>query len=181
MRQVRDAQRTVTLNEYLTPTELGDSRMPSHTVLEEKPQHRAIAYLLSAGRTRAEVSEITGIGISTLSNLVRQPWFKTRLKEISDLAGKDMVKAFLEGEVLPSLEVLREMRDDERQKGPTRIAASVALLDRFLGKPVAHIESTSTLNIHTASQAATTVEAELAKIDAELKARGVRMVTNSTS
>jgi len=170
----------VTLDTYLNPQVAGAS-LPYATILEEKPVHRNVAYLMVAGRTRKEISELTGLSVVYLSQLARQPWFQVRVKAIADAAGKDMVKAYLEGEVIPSLEVLRTIRDNPAEKGATRVTASTARLDRFLGKPIAHIESTATLNIHTAGRAAETVESELSKIDAELRARGVKLATNGAS
>lgn len=155
---------------------MGESveNLGAFTILNEKPIHRTIAYLMAAGRSRDEVAELTGISRTTIDTVVKQPWFRKMLREITDAAGKDMVKAFLEGEVIPSLEVLRTIRDDTTQKGPTRVAAASTLLDRFLGKPVAHIESSTNLNIHTAGRAAATVESELERVDAELRRlRGV--------
>ena len=144
-----------------------------HTILEEKPVHLTVAYLLAAGRTRKEISATTGIGLATISSLTRQPWFVKRLKEITEASGKDMVRAFLEGEVVTSLEVLRDIRDDESQKGPTRVAAANSLLDRFLGKPTVHVESATTLNIHSAADAKDQVQSELEKVEAELARLGV--------
>jgi hypothetical protein len=143
------------------------------TILDEKPVHLTVAYLLASGRTRKEISAVTGLTLSTLSSLTRQPWFVARLKEITEAAGKDMVRSFLEGEVVTSLEVLRDLRDDQEQKGPTRLAAANSLLDRFLGKPTVHVESTTALNIHSAADAKDQVQSELEKVEAELKRLGV--------
>jgi hypothetical protein len=143
------------------------------TILDEKPVHLTVAYLLASGRTRKEISAVTGLTLTTLSSLTRQPWFVARLKEITEAAGKDMVRSFLEGEVVTSLEVLRDLRDDQEQKGPTRLAAANSLLDRFLGKPTVHVESTTALNIHSAADAKDQVQSELEKVEAELKRLGV--------
>jgi hypothetical protein len=143
------------------------------TIMDEKPVHLTVAYLLASGRTRKEISAVTGLTLTTLSSLTRQPWFVARLKEITEAAGKDMVRSFLEGEVVTSLEVLRDLRDDQEQKGPTRLAAANSLLDRFLGKPTVHVESTTALNIHSAADAKDQVQSELEKVEAELKRLGV--------
>lgn len=149
------------------------SRVPKNITLEEKPIHTAVAYMMCAGATRKEIAERTGLSLSNLSDLAVQPWFKIRLKEITDTAGKDLVKAFLEGEVLPSLEVLRTIRDDDHQRGATRITAANSILDRFLGKPITHVEAKTQLNIHTAADARDQVESELEKVRRELAEHGV--------
>jgi len=147
--------------------------MPAFAIIDEKPVHITVAYLMAAGRTRAEITKITGMSAMLLSNLTKQPWFKTRLKEITDSVGKDMVKAFLEGEVLPSLEVLRTIRDDSEERGATRVQAANSILDRFMGKPTVHVESKTNLNIHSAADAKDQVQSELEKVDAELRRLGV--------
>lgn len=173
MQTERDNRKRATLEEYLNPA-LAASPIPSVTLTTEKPVHRTIAYLLVAGRTRKEICESLSITDKGLRDIIQQPWFQVLLKGITDAAGKDMVKSYLEGEVIPSLEVLRTIRDNPAEKGATRVTACTSLLDRFLGKPVAHIESTATLNIHNAGSAASTVETELARVDAQLKAlRGI--------
>lgn len=149
------------------------ARVPASIQLEEKPIHTAVAYMMCAGATRKEIAERTGLSLANISQLAVQPWFKIRLREITDTAGKDLVKAFLEGEVLPSLEVLRTIRDDCAQRGATRITAANSILDRFLGKPITHVEAKTQLNIHTAADARDQVESELEKVRRELAERGV--------
>ena len=78
---------------------------------------------------------------------------------------------------MPSLEVLRSIRDNPNEKGATRVSAVNSILDRGLGKPVAYVESKTTLNIHTAADAADQVQSELEKIDRELQDRGVKMIS----
>jgi hypothetical protein len=168
------------LSDYMV--QLGDRRsLPQTISLTEKPVHTAVAYMLAAGRSRKETALASGLTETTITNLLGQPWFSKRLKEIADVAGKDMVKAFFEGEVMPSLAVLRSIRDDTSEKGATRVSAINSILDRGLGKPVAYVESKTTLNIHTAADAADQVQSELEKIDRELQDRGVKMISRGNS
>lgn len=155
--------------------------LPTQTTVSQRPIHTAVAYMMAAGRKRSEIAIATGMDPATLSNLAKQPWFRTLLKEIADAAGKDMVKTFLEGEVLPALEVLHTIIHDEKQKGATRVAAISQMLDRHLGKPVAHIDSKTKLNIHTAADARDQVESELERIDRELRDRGVKTITSQNN
>jgi|GEM_PF-3699065 len=152
---------------------MGNTVTSQTTIMEEKPVHLTVAYLLASGRTRREISDVTGLSLPSISSLTRQPWFVSRLKEITEAAGKDMVRSFLEGEVVTSLEVLRDLRDDLDQKGPTRLSAANSLLDRFLGKPTVHVESVTALNIHSAADAKDQVQSELEKVEAELARLGV--------
>jgi hypothetical protein len=170
LRSERLEKQRLTLEDYLN----NDMRSPGCiTVLEEKPIHRTLAYLMAAGRTRIECAQVLELSLTTISTIAKQPFFQKRLKEITDATGKDMVKSFLENEVLPSLEVLRTIRDDVNQKGPTRVIAADKILDRFLGKPMVHVESKTNLNIHTAAASAEDVQRELGTINEELAARGV--------
>lgn len=152
-------------------------KLPAQLLTSDRPEHLTVAYLLAAGRTRDEISKATGLSKSHLSQLVQQPWFKARLREITEAAGTDMVKSFLNGEVLPSLEVLRTVRDNPDERGATRVAAANSILDRFMGKPTVHVESKTNLNIHSAADAKDQVQSELEKVDAELRRLGV----NSTA
>ena len=170
---VRDAG----IREHLEKLSPADETIAHHSILQERPEHITIAYLMAAGRTRTEISKITGYSLVSLSQLVRQHWFKTRLKEITESVGTDMVKAFLQGEVLPSLEVLRTVRDNPDERGATRVAAANSILDRFMGKPTVHVESQTNLNIHSAADAKDQVQSELEKVDAELRRLGVNTLS----
>jgi hypothetical protein len=173
--QEKNSRTQTMFDEYTV--QLGDARsLPQYTILTEKPIHTAVAYMLAAGKARKEIAVASGLGEATISSLMAQPWFRKRLKEIADAAGTDMVKAFLDGEVLPSLEILRSIARDPTEKGATRVSAVNSILDRGLGKPVAFVESKTTLNIHTAADAADQVQSELEKIDRELQDRGVKMI-----
>lgn len=172
--EMTTSRRTI-LDQYLG--EFAPKNIPAQIVFEEKPHHITLAYLLAAGRTRTECAQVLDMTLQTISTVFRQPFFQKRLKEITEASGKDMVKSFLENEVLPSLETLRSIRDDADQKGPTRVLASNSILDRFLGKPMVHVESKTNLNIHTAADTVEQVQRELSSINEELTARGVSLTT----
>ena len=173
IRSIGDRNKKALLDQYLGSDFTGTA--PTVTILEQKPVHTTMAYLLAAGRTRMEIAGVLNLSLASISQIVRQPWFQKQLKEITEANGKDMVKSFLEGEVLPSLEVLRTIRDDSSQKGPTRVMASNSILDRFLGKPMVHVESKTNLNIHTAAESVEQVERELRSVNEELLTRGVKL------
>lgn len=159
---------------------LDQKALPALTIMEEKPWHRTLMYLIAAGRTRNEIAASMSISTSSIAQVTRQPWFITALKEVTDAAGKDLVKAFVEGEVIPSLELLRTVRDNPDARDTNRISAANSILDRALGKPMVHVESKTNLNIHTAAESVDEVERELAKLNEELKARGVGFKPSSS-
>ena len=152
--------------------------LPMYVLTEEKPVHITMAYMMAAGRTRKEVAEATGFTPAQVTMVSKQPFFKKRLKEITEAAGKDMVKQFLEGEVMPSLELLCEVRDNSEERGSTRVIAANSILDRFMGKPTIHVDSKTNLNIQTAATAKDQVQAELDRINLELRERGVAQSRN---
>jgi hypothetical protein len=172
LRQINQDRRIEQTARIINDAETRNEPLGSHLLLE-RPEHIAVAYLIAAGRTREETSQVTGISLQTINNIARQPWFRDRLKQITESAGTDMVKAFLQGEVLPSLEVLRAVRDNPDERGATRVSAANSILDRFMGKPTVHVESKTNLNIHSAADAKDQVQSELEKVDAELRRLGV--------
>lgn len=148
--------------EYFGSTaRLHGDRVSEVTIQNEKTVHRLMIYLHAQGASVKDIAHQTGYTPTTVSTVLRQPWARIRLTQILAECGIDQVKHFLTHEVAPSLEVLRELRDDTNQKGPTRAIAANSILDRALGKPVAHIESDSTTR-H--------IPADLVRIEADIAA-----------
>lgn len=100
----------------------------------EKPIHREITALVMQGYTVKEAATATGVTKQTASNAIRQPYARKRMIEEAQRTVSDEIKNFLEGEVLPSLQVLKTIRDDPNAKPADRAAASERLLDRALGR-----------------------------------------------
>jgi hypothetical protein len=106
------------------------------TIFNEKPAHRLFADMTANGYTPSEIAKETGFSAQWVSQVLKQPFARERIvKEIKKNTQEEM-KEFLEQEVLPSLRMLRNVRDGEGVRNCDRLAASNALLDRFLGKPV---------------------------------------------
>ena len=55
--------------------------------------------------------------------------------------GEAGIDTVLRSELLPSILTLAQVRDDPTSKGSEKIAACNSLIDRFLGKPVARVET----------------------------------------
>ena len=107
----------------------------------EKPVHRRMAEMAAQGYTHKEIGEFTGYTPHYVSNVLRQPHMREHTLKTIKQTVQDEMKEFLEGEVLPSLRVLKEVRDSETVKPSDKITASTALLDRFLGKPTQPIST----------------------------------------
>jgi hypothetical protein len=129
---------------YESGNSLFGDRPPNLGIKTERPEHRLIVYLKASGMTNKEIADKTGYGYQWVCQIVRQPWFRQRFIEECEASGRDSIKSFLEGEVIPSLETLVEIRDNIEAKEASRVAASNSLLDRFLGKPMQKVETEST-------------------------------------
>lgn len=151
-------------------------KVPSITIMSEKPIHRMMVYLHGQGASIADIAQHTGFTKSFVGQVLKQPWARQRLVQILNETGRDAVKHFLTHEIAPSLEVLREIRDDGSQKGATRAMAADKILDRALGKPTVSIESNNTNKQVPAD--IQRIEADLKSVREQLASRGVPDGTN---
>lgn len=135
---------------------------------KENPRHRVLVYLFAQGGTAKNVFQqlggewdetnnrpISGTGefsYQHLLNIRRQPWFQNELLAVIAENGSPLVEARLQLEMMASVETIIEIRDNEKEKGATRLAASNSLLDRYLGKPAQTVrtEAPSTTASHEA-------------------------------
>jgi hypothetical protein len=109
---------------------------PQRLKQREQPWERQAQALSMKGWTITEIAEFIGRTQCSVSNALRQPYARERMINEASKSVQDDIKQFLEGEVLPSLEVLRTVRDDPSARNSDRIAASDKLIERFLGKAV---------------------------------------------
>ena len=108
----------------------------------EKPIHRTMVNMLAAGYTVAEISKATGYCVNTVSNAVKQPHARQYLIQEAKKSVQQEIKAILEQEAIPSLQVLTAVRDNPNARTADRTAAANSLLDRFLGKAAQPIVTT---------------------------------------
>ncbi len=101
----------------------------------EKPVHRQIGQMLVQGYTLSETAAAVGHSLKNVSRVARQPFVRKQMIEAMQQDVSLEIKKFLEAEVLPSLKVLTEVRDDAEARASDRLAAANALLDRHMGKP----------------------------------------------
>lgn len=146
---------------YADDTEaLNNSLPPNLVVLHEQPLHRAVIMLKAAGLSNNEIAARTGYTYPWVSQVLRQPWARTRLIEELNNAGRAGIQNLLSGTVVDSILKLVEIRDTAT-KSSDIVAASRELLNRALGMPTQHIEQVT-------SDA--TTPKELAAIERELSA-----------
>jgi len=109
------------------------------TLQREQPHHRLMVSLRARGYNAREIAEMTGYTAVTVGYVLRQPWARTLMLTL--LKKDDQVLAeVLRAECMPSIETLVEIRDDGEANRRERLAASNALLDRFLGRPTQRTE-----------------------------------------
>jgi CRP-like cAMP-binding protein len=109
----------------------------------EQPHHRVAVLLKAQGLSTNEIAETLGYTASTISVILRQPWARKLLTELIMRHGRAGIERLLEAELIPSILTLVEVRDSPTAPPSTRVAAADKLLDRFLGKPTAFVETTT--------------------------------------
>jgi hypothetical protein len=140
---------------------------PNLAILRERPEHRLMLYLKAAGHSNADIAKMTGYSYNHVCQIVRQPWFREAFVELAHEEGVSVVDAFLQGEVIDSLEVLKSVRDDPEAKDSDRITACREFLDRALGKPVAFVK-TENRNVAVSAES-DQLDREINTIEEQLK------------
>lgn len=115
----------------------------------EQPYHRVVAEMLAQGYTQKEIAIMVGRDPDTITRVARQPYVRERMINNIKSNAKQEIKAFLEKEVMPSLQMVVAVRNDPTAKTSDRLSAANTILDRFLGKaaqPIQHeIKEPSTM------------------------------------
>lgn len=152
---------------------LHGDRLPAQSINREQPVHVLMCYMLASGKTTKEIAAATGYSDGAVKLIAKQPWFRKRYLRITAEAGKNEVESFLAMETVSSLETLVQIRDDNSEKGATRVTAANSILNRALGMPTQHIKSETSHSVNKATEQGSELDRQIAATDAELKARGV--------
>jgi hypothetical protein len=123
------------VNSKLTDALHGDFD-PRHFLSYEKPWHRTAINMSAAGYRNNEIAAAVERSPQSVATALKQPWAREYLINQAKKTVQDEIKAVLEAEAMPSIRMLVSVRDGATTKNADRLAASNALLDRFLGKPV---------------------------------------------
>ncbi len=117
----------------------GSQKLP---VLKREQIHQRMMVLLKAqGYSNVEIAQQLGYSPVTVNYVLRQPWARERLVKLVMEKGQEGVDSILKAELVPSLLKIVEVRDDPTSKKGEVLAASQALIDRFLGKPTQRVET----------------------------------------
>lgn len=136
-----------------------------HYIQTEKAWHRRAVDLSIQGFEIKEICNLLGYGRGQVETVLKQPWAQERIIEASKKSVADEMKAFLEAEVMPTLQFVKLVRDDPAAKYSDRLSAGEKLLERFLGKavqPMTNVtkEVESMTNAELAAEAQTILERE---------------------
>lgn len=120
------------------PDGLYNPRDPHYPIQHERTVHMIMCYMAARGDTNLEIAEATGRTAVCVSNVLRQPWAKSRIEEIVKKSGKSEVELVMRGAAAKALNrLLTEMDNMETKQGAnsqSRITASDKILDRLFGK-----------------------------------------------
>jgi hypothetical protein len=106
-----------------------------HFISHEKAWHRRAVDMAIQGFKVAEIAKHLGYSRGQVGTVLSQPWAQQRMIEKSTKSVQDEMREFLEAEVMPSLRLVKELRDDTKLKAEVRSRQAEILLERFLGKP----------------------------------------------
>lgn len=109
---------------------------PDHFIKTEKAWHRRAVDLSIQGFEIKEICNLLGYGRGQVETVLKQPWAQERIIESSKKSVMEEMKEFLEAEVMPSLTLIKQIRDDVSIKAEIRSDQATKLLNRFLGKEV---------------------------------------------
>ena len=107
---------------------------PAVKLGKEKPIHRRCVELSLQGFTNNEVAAQMGLTHAHVSQVLRQPYSRLYMQEAVKRTVKDEMTEFLDAELMPSLALLKAVRDDPTQAARDRILAAKELADRRLGR-----------------------------------------------
>jgi hypothetical protein len=125
---------------YATEDRLHNDTQPNLGIIHEKPEHRALVYMKAQGLSNRECCERTGYSDAWMSQICRQPWFRTALIRELKNAGVDAVRKCIQAAALDSVFTLIDLRDDVKAPASVRSRNADSLLDRYLGKATQHLE-----------------------------------------
>lgn len=152
-----------------------NAKDPQMAIQSEKPEHRRVILMAAHGMDKKSIAEATGYKPSYVSVILRQPWARAMLSEILGNEASAMHTQFLQRQVLPSLMVCADIRDDENAPVAVRLAAANSLIDRARGKPTQHIQTQVLPPVAAADNAKEQLD-ELRRRQAEIAAAQQRLL-----
>lgn len=175
---------------------LHGSDRPPVIIAKERPEHRFLVFLYSQGMSTKDIyiqlggewdsvrnAPISGTGqysYQHLHTIRRQAWFQKQLIAYMEECGKDVIRAKLETELMPSLDKVISIRDDEDAPKALQLKAAESLIDRFLGKPVQSIVVPPSSSVNRYEDEADALQKEAEKIEQEIKSLNPAFLLNNS-
>lgn len=167
---------------------------PPYVIQQERPEHRFLVFLYAQGLSTKDIFvQLGGEWDSSLNlpksgtgqysyqhlhTIRRQAWFQTKLVQYMEECGKDLIRAKFESELMPSIEKVIEIRDDEDAPKQLQLRAAESLIDRFLGKPIQQVQALPAASVDRYEKEAAELVRETEAIEAELKHLNPALITN---
>lgn len=158
---------------------------PPIILQNERPEHRFLVFLYAQGMSTKDIfTQLGGVWDSSrnlpvsgtgqysyqhLHNIRRQAWFQKNLIAYMDECGKDLIKAKLEAELMPSIDRVIKIRDNDDAPASVQLSAANSLIDRFLGKATQQVVVTPASSVERYEKEADEIERETRAIDEELR------------
>jgi transcriptional regulator with XRE-family HTH domain len=155
-----------------------NAKDPNIPIAHEKPEHRLILWLKAQGFSNREIAQRMGYTEAWVSQVLRQPWARAQLVSELEDAGKNSLETILEASAADSLFTLIDLRDTATSEA-VRLNAAKDLLDRFLGKAVQRVESTS--EVHQVVETVEEYDKRLRELEAEEARLTGRFVGNGSN
>ncbi len=147
------------------------------TIKNERPEHRMMLWLKIKGHSTDEIAKITRYSPQMVRIVCKQDWFRKAFVRFADEIGRDAAETFLQGQEIPTLEKLVELRDQAENESVS-LGASKELLDRIRGKAVIKQEIKSTSSVDMTVNDVTALMAERARNEEKLRSNGILTGTN---
>ncbi len=108
---------------------------PQYVLQKERPEHRAICFLVAQGYTTTEIADQTGWTTVTINYVKKQPWAQKFIAEQMERAGRKIVMSELQGAAREAAQTLiKTMRGTyDGTKVADMAKAANSILDRCYG------------------------------------------------
>lgn len=169
---------------------------PPYIIQQERPEHRFLIFLYAQGMSTKDIYlqlggewdssrnlPISGTSAQYsyqhLHTIRRQAWFQTKLVEYMEQCGKDVIRARFEAELMPSIEKVVAIRDAQDAPMQLQLRAAESLIDRFLGKPLQHVQALPVASVDKYEKDAAALVKETEALEAELKNLNAAFLTDN--
>jgi hypothetical protein len=110
------------------------------TILREKPVHATMAAMAANGYDSIEIGKHLGYSAKYVRDILNQPFAQDRMIGIAEKNSREEIKAFLEAEIMPSLNIIKSIAHNVAVAPAVRGNMANLLVERFLGKAVQPID-----------------------------------------